>query len=361
MRNVERIDPLAVEPLRLRDALASALEGGPVLALTQLPLTQIPESAALLIETGGSTGEPKVVALSASALQRSSSLSNQALGASGTDQWSLSLPLNHIAGINQLLRSIDLGNDPVAFDAQFISIVPTQLYRAIELAGKALDELRGAKKVLIGGAAIPEQLIEQGKDVGIQLVTSYGMTEMSGGCIYDGKALPGVEVRIEESGRISLNGPMRALCYLNNERATNQSFVGDWFVTSDHGFIDNKGLLHIAGRADDVIISGGEKISTQEVQRVVQQRYPNMEIYVIGIPDPEWGESLRLVMAHKDLASNQSRASEFSLQEIRKFVGESLAKVAAPRSLLLLSEIPTKENGKVDLAALTTASATEIY
>lgn len=84
-----------------------------------------------------------------------------------------------------------------------------------------------------------------------------------------------------------------------------------------------------------------------------------MEIYVIGIPDPEWGESLRLVMAHKDLASNQSRASEFSLQEIRKFVGESLAKVAAPRSLLLLSEIPLKANGKIDLAALEAAQPTE--
>lgn len=84
-----------------------------------------------------------------------------------------------------------------------------------------------------------------------------------------------------------------------------------------------------------------------------------MEIYVIGIPDPEWGESLRLVMAHKDLATNHSLALEFSLQEIRKLVGESLPKVAAPRSLLLLSEIPLKANGKIDLVALEAAQPTE--
>ena len=359
MRNVERIDPLAVEPLRLRDALASALDGGPALALTQLPLEQIPESAALLIETGGSTGDPKVVALSASALKISSSLSNNALGASGNDRWALSLPLNHIAGINQLLRAIDLGTDPVTSDAQFISVVPTQLYRALEQQDEFFAELKRAKKVLIGGAAIPDQLIARGKEVGIQLITSYGMTEMCGGCIYDGKALPGVEVKLEESGRIALKGPMRALCYLNNEQAKNQSFVGDWFITSDLGVIDKNGKLHVSGRTDDVIISGGEKISTQEVQRVVQLRYPEFEIYVVGIPDSEWGQSLRLVLAHKDFQSGRPQSQEFSLQELRKLVGESLGKVAAPRSLLLLSEIPLKANGKADLVALAAASPTE--
>ena len=365
MRNVERIDPLSVAPLRLRDALARAIDGGPTVALTEITSEQIedferlPESAALLIETGGSTGAPKIVALSANALKISASCSNQALGAEIGDRWSLSLPLNHIAGINQLLRSIELGTDPVETNAQFISIVPTQLHRALERPNGILDQLRNAKKVLIGGAAVPENLIKQGQESGIELVTSYGMTEMSGGCIYNGKALPGVEIKIDSSSRISLKGPMRALGYLNNYEANRESFVNEWFITSDYGSINEAGELHIQGRADDVIISGGEKISTGEVCRILQEQFPKCEIHVIGIPDSEWGAALRVVMVNREFERINANTQKISLQEIRNIVGAALSKVAAPRSLLLLSEMPLKSNGKADFETLVTAHPTE--
>lgn len=358
MRNVERIDPITVAPLHLRDLLAIALDGGPAVALTECAFDEIPENTALLIETGGSTGQPKIVALSAAAMKISASLSNQALGASKNDLWSLSLPLNHIAGINQLLRAIDLGNDPVISDADFISIVPTQLYRALEKKDLLFDQLTHAKKVLIGGAMIPMQLIASAKEHGINLVTSYGMTEMCGGCVYDGRALPGVNIEIRDLGRIALRGPMRAIGYLDNNEANAESFVDDWFLTSDSGTLDQNGLLQITGRADDVIISGGEKISPNEVAKILQKHLPTYEIYVLGIPDEEWGQSLRVVVADNE---RKVTSQEVSLQKIRNLVGEELGKVATPRSLLLLSEIPVKENGKVDLVALAAATPTEKY
>jgi len=358
VRNVERIDPATVAPLHLRDLLADALDGGPAVALTERAIDEIPEGAALLIETGGSTGEPKIVALSSDAMKSSAALSNQALGAVKGDRWSLSLPLNHIAGVNQILRAIDLGSDPVESDASFISIVPTQLYRALEQQDLFFDQLKSAKQVLIGGAMIPMQLVERASEHGINLVASYGMTEMCGGCIYNGRALPGVAIEIRDAGRIALSGPMRAIGYLNNPVANGEAFVGEWFLTSDAGALDRNGILQVIGRVDDVIISGGEKISPNEVTKILQGYFPAYEIYVIGIPDEEWGQSLRVVMANN---KSSDGSQKISLQNIRDIVGGALGKVAAPRSLLLLSEIPTKENGKVDLAALTTASATEIY
>jgi len=358
VRNVERIDPATVAPLHLRDLLADALDGGPAVALTKRAIDEIPEGASLLIETGGSTGEPKIVALSSDAMKSSASLSNQALGAVKGDRWSLSLPLNHIAGVNQILRAIDLGGDPVESDASFISIVPTQLYRALEQQDLFFDQLKSAKRVLIGGAMIPMQLVEQASEHGINLVASYGMTEMCGGCIYNGRELPGVAIEIRDAGRIALSGPMRAIGYLNNPVANAEAFVGEWFLTSDAGALDRNGILQVIGRVDDVIISGGEKISPNEVTKILQGYFPAYEIYVIGILDEEWGQSLRVVMANN---KSSDGSQKISLQNIRDIVGGTLGKVAAPRSLLLLSEIPTKENGKVDLAALTTASATEIY
>ena len=353
MRKVERIDPITVDALRLRDALASALSGGPAVALAAISQEVVDEEIALLVETGGSTGAPKIVALSAAAMQASARLSNQALGALPGERWSLSLPLNHIAGINQLLRSIDLDSDPMKDGGQFFSIVPTQLFRALRERNKFFDHLVQAKKVLIGGAAISLQLLEQGIAAGIPLVTSYGMTEMCGGCVYDGRALPGVAVKITENGRIALKGPVQAEGYFNNEVATKNSFVEGWFITSDEGEITSAGKLLVHGRADDVVISGGEKVSPNLIVQILEEHFPTREIHVIGIPDKEWGQSIRVIM--------RSSPGEVppTLDEIRRLVADGIGKVAAPRSLLLLSTIPTLANGKINRQYLISSEATE--
>ena len=353
MRKVERIDPVTVDALRLRDALAHALSGGPAVALTALPHELVGEDVALLIETGGSTGAPKIVALSASAMKASARLSNQALGATKGDCWSLSLPLNHIAGVNQLLRSIDNDSDPVVKGGEFISVVPTQLYRALRERGEQFEILTNAKKVLIGGATVPAQLLHDAASAGVPLVTSYGMTEMCGGCIYDGRTLPGVEVKFINEKTIALKGPMQAGGYFEDDFATRTSFIDDWFITSDEGELSNDGKLIVHGRSDDVIISGGEKISPNRVAELLRENFPTSEILVIGVPDREWGESLRVIMT---LGHDHQGPM---LAQIRELVAKRISKVAAPRSLLLLSALPIKANGKIDYQFLANAEATE--
>lgn len=340
--------------MRLRDALVDALAGGPAVALTSLHTSQVPEDVALIIDTGGTSGKPKSVALTSHALRASATLSNQSLGALDADRWSLALPLHHIAGVNQLLRSIALGTEPVIRGGEFISIVPTQLHRALRDNDEFLDELRGAKAVLIGGAQVSRALLDRGSAAGITLVTSYGMTEMCGGCVFDGKALPGVQVRILESGRIALSGPMRATGYLVDGKLSGADvFVDEWFMSNDRGSIDIDGTLQIEGRIDDVIISGGEKIATNAVENFLRSRFPELEIYAMGIPDEQWGQALRIVM------TKDAGRPSLSLGELRSLIAESIGRVAAPRSLLLLSEMPTKSNGKIDFAKLMSTEPTE--
>ena len=141
-------------------------------------------------------------------------------------------------------------------DGKFVrEIVPTQLFRALNGDTKLLKHLQGCKAVLVGGAAIDDSLLALAKAQGINCVTTYGMTETSGGCVYNGEPLPGVEIKIEET--IQIKGPMLARV------ATQDGF----FVTQDLGFIED-GKLFVTGRADDVIISGGKNISLSAVERL---------------------------------------------------------------------------------------------
>ncbi len=311
------------------------------------------EQIAVLIETSGSSGAPKLVALSAQAINYSAKVTNQFLGAEIGDRWSLTLPLNHIAGINQLTRSINLETSPAPSDgegAQFISVVPTQLHRAIQNKDSFFKNLLAAKKVLVGGAPISEKLIDESRESGISIVTSYGMTEMAGGCVYNSLPLPGVEIRIDGNGLINLKGPMIANSYLGDSEATKKHFQGEWFVTSDLGQLVN-GELKIIGRSDDLIISGGEKISAVKVESLIRSHYPDLEIIVIGISDIEWGQALRVVVAGENRG--------LTLSQIRDIVGVQIGRFAAPRSLLYLEQMPMIGIGKPDLVLLRSAQATE--
>jgi len=314
---------------------------------------QSAEPIALLIETSGSSGTPKLVALSAQAISTSAEVTNKYLGAEVGDRWSLTLPLNHIAGINQLTRSINLNTSPAPSDgegAQFISIVPTQLHRAILNRDSLFHNLLAAKKVLVGGAPISQSLIDEAHECGISIVTSYGMTEMGGGCIYNSRPLPGVEMRIDVNGLINLKGPMIATSYFGDEKSTQKHFQSGWFITSDVGELDNDDLK-IIGRSDDLIISGGEKISAVKVETLIRSHYPDLEIIVIGISDIEWGQALRVVVAGENRG--------LTLAQIRDIVGVQIGRFAAPRSLLYLEKMPMIGIGKPDLVLLRSAQATE--
>ncbi|TWP47807.1 AMP-binding protein [Lentzea tibetensis] len=332
------------------DQLRDALAGG--LPLVEAPLRGWETRAALGVTTSGSTGAPKTVLLSASALLASAEATHARLGGPGT--WLLALPTTHIAGIQVLVRSIVAGTTPVAMDLaagfrpmgfavdarpvlaapgrHYTALVPTQLARIVAGEGPGLAALRSFDAVLIGGAATPAPLLEHARSLGVRVVTTYGMTETAGGCVYDGVPLDGVEVSTD--GVISLAGPMLALGYLGGPQ------FGTWFRTGDLGrFAD--GRLSVLGRADDVIVTGGANVAPTLVEQALIGVDGVREACVVGVPDEEWGQAV--------VAAVVGSASEDVLREaVRSLVGRE----AVPKRLAFVSSLPLRGPGKVDRAAV---------
>lgn len=325
------------------------------------PELNAPPGIALVVATSGSTGDPKFVALSGSALLASARATHQYLGAKIGQRWSLRLPITHVAGAMVLVRSLELetvptinGNrDPSDFDApDFEAIVPTQLHRATTGDQELLQVLQAARAVLVGGANLPEDLLAKARAFGINVITTYGMSETAGGCVYNDEPLPGVQVRIDKESRIELAGPMLASGYLKSDGSFEKSeaFHGGWFTTSDLGEMTNDNRLRVLGRADDVVITGGLKVSLNEVERVIRT-YPGVsDALCAATPDDEWGERI-LVGIVAD--------SPISLMEIRNFVGTRIGRFAAPRAMVRLDQIPLRGIGKPDRVALSAMQSDE--
>ena len=332
--------------------LAAALIGtGPALGFGSVSLSHVPHAVSVAIATSGSTGSPKVVGISARALLASARACHEFLGAKFGQVWSLLLPLDHVAGINVLVRSLELGTTPIDLrDAQqypkvdYTAIVPTQLFRALNGDTHLLEHLKAARAVLVGGAALSETILQAAKDNGITVVTTYGMTETCGGCVYNGRPIAGVQVATTNN-IIKIKGPIIAHSYLNDEEAWAKSFVDDWFVTHDLGNFNN-GELKVFGRADDILISGGEKISLSEIERALQAKYLQNEFAAFSIPDLEWGNALHVAIAGDNPVSTH---------EISSFLEKALGVVAKPKGFLILSELPLIGVGKVDQKALALA------
>ena len=330
--------------------LAKALAGdGPALGFGDLQSTHVPKRVAVVIGTSGSTGAPKEVGLSTTALLASARASNQYLGADFGQTWSLLLSLTHIAGVNVLVRSLELGTMPIDLrntdeypKADFTAIVPTQLFRALNGDALLLEHLKNCRAVLIGGAALPDGIGKQANDLGITIVSTYGMTETSGGCIYDGIPLDCVDVEITTEGRIKIRGPILASAYLNDPTGWERALVDGWFVTNDLGVFDS-GKLKIQGRVDDVIVSGGEKISLNAVELALNSHYANSEFAAFAIADPEWGSALYVAIAGTPMISTD---------EITLYLAQSLGNVAKPKGFLALPTLPLIGVGKVDRKAL---------
>ena len=228
---------------------------------------------ALVIATSGSTGPPKGTELTAAALLASAAASLRRVGAGPGERWLCCLPVFHIAGIQVLVRSLLAGADPViagrlepgalaASGCAHVSVVPTQLRRLLD----AGDDLAAAKTILLGGAAPPPGLVDAARAAGGQVITTYGMSETSGGCVYNGMPLDDVSVGISPGGRIRIAGPVLFSGYRLRPDLTAQARDGRWFVTSDIGSIGPSGELLVRGRADDVINTGGEKVVAAEVE-----------------------------------------------------------------------------------------------
>jgi len=322
-------------------ALDKALTSdGPALGCGPVHSTSVRSDISLLVATSGSTGTPKEIAITSSALLASATASNKFLKAAESDVWSLLLPLTHIAGINVLVRAMQLESTPLDLrnhvgaypHADYTAIVPTQLFNALNENSDLLKHRQGAKEVLVGGASLSPELRAQGIAAGITIVMTYGMSETSGGCIYDGVALDGVAFEITSDGRIKISGPVLAEVEREN----------GWFVTNDLGKIVN-GKLQIIGRTDDVIISGGENISLKAIEEQINREFPELLVAAFSTPDNKWGQALHIAVQSQD---------ENIKSEISEALIKSIGNHAKPKSVLILDKLPQIGVGKVDRIAL---------
>ena len=314
---------------------------------------ELPPEVAVVIATSGSTGEPKGVQLSAAALVHSARASLRRLGASPRDRWLCPLLTSHIAGLGVLVRSLVTGTDPVVtgrigpgnlqtHGCAFVSFVPTQLRRLLD-AGADLAAFRA---ILVGGAAVPASLLADARAAGARVVTTYGMSETCGGCVYDGVALDGVSVRTDVGGRIRIGGPVVFSGYRNRPDLTAAALDDGWFVTSDEGELAVDGTLTVYGRADEMINTGGEKVAPAEVVAILTEHPGVREAAVFGEPDPQWGERVTAAVVPADPAAPPN------LADLRSAVRERLAYYAAPKALILVDELPLLPSGKPDIVTL---------
>jgi o-succinylbenzoate---CoA ligase len=312
----------------------------------------VADSTAVIVGTSGSTGVPKGVELSAAALQHSARASLARIGARPGERWLCCLPAAYIPGIQVLVRSLVSGTDPVlaeradantvaASGCAHVSLVPTQLHR---LLGQGIDmsaPLAGFRSVLLGGAAAPAGLLDAARAAGVPVVTTYGMTETCGGCVYDGIPLDGVRVTISDADRIWIGGPVLFSGYRRGPRVPGDG----WFRTGDLGRMES-GRLVVRGRADDVINTGGHKVVPGEVAGALQTCPGVRDVAVLGQPDPEWGERVVAVVAPADPADPPA------LELLRLHVQEHLPRYAAPSRVVMVDAIPMLPSGKHDLTRL---------
>ena len=381
------------------------------------------EPIALVVGTSGSTGTPKRTALTARALAASAAATEQFFGSNSdaASQWLLALPAHYIAGAQVLARSVLAGTapviarsviEPVHFSPEvflqaveqmssarrFISLVPTQLHKLLESAdadprlGAEIHEALGSfTGILLGGAPTSADLLAAASALGLNTVTTYGSAETAGGCVYSGSVLPGVRVELvpEEGmpavpdtggkpaqvGRIWISGAHLASGYIGDAARTAEHFfiAADgtrWYRTDDYGLLSpandpdsathgSEPRLQVLGRSDDVLISGGVKISARAVATVLEEHPAVREACVIGLPDARWGTAIAAAVTLVPSAGTAAASTENSpaLNEelcalLRARCAEKLGAPAAPKQLSILPDFPLTSTGKPDRAEI---------
>ena len=381
-------------------------------------VTRVPSRTDLVLRTSGSTtGTGRLIAMSTAALVASAHATHDHLGGPGT--WLLPLPAHHVAGLQILIRSLLAGTSPVVVDTStgfsptaladalrsarsvtdptagstparlYVSLVPTQLVRVLRdpAAGQALAE---ADAVLLGGAAADPALLDRARRAGVSVVTTYGMSETGGGCVYDGRPLDGVELAIQDpdadgAGRILISGPVLAEGYLRDSddadsdpdatvrgrEGFQDTGAGRVLVTSDRGRLRPDGRLEVLGRLDDVIITGGVKVEPRYVEEALTGLEAVAEACVVGLPDEQWG-SVVVAAVVCELAAGQEGSGSPDGRSgpdgaaLREAVRDRLDGAHAPKRVAILETLPLLPSGKVDrravarlLAAATADEATE--
>ncbi|PSK96368.1 O-succinylbenzoic acid--CoA ligase [Haloactinopolyspora alba] len=366
----------AVVP-RLLPMVAAALGDGPAVLplprneagrdalLAELrPSEPVPDGTAFVVPTSGSTGRPKGVELPASSVRAGADATHERIG--GPGRWLLAVPATHIAGLMVLARSVVAGTEPVALDLtggfdpesfaaasmrlftsrrrRYTALVPRQLGAVLDEGGAALDALGGYDAVLVGGGAATGELVDRARAAGVTVVTTYGMTETCGGCVYDGHPLDGVRVDVTD-GRVRLRGPMLASGY-RLRPDLDDVFAGGWFTTADLGHLDGLGRLVVTGRVDDVAVTGGENVPLAAVDLAVAGHPGVHEALSVARPDERWGQ--RIVTAVVPADPDQPPP----LESVRSHVRREAPVAYAPKELIVVEALPHLPGGKPDRLAL---------
>ena len=344
-RKILRVSPSCeISPL-VGEITAALVGDGPTLGFGEISSEYAPSYAAVAIGTSGTTGTSKEVLLTSSALITSAKASNKFIGAQSGDTWSLLLPLTHIAAVNVIIRSMELGTTPIDLrdcggeypKANYTAIVPTQLFRALNGDQRLLSHLKSTKAVLVGGAALSQTLRNQAELAGIKVITTYGMTETCGGCVYDGTELESVEIEIR-NGKICIKGPVLA---------SSIPLIDGWFETNDLGEFNNDELI-VIGRSDDVIISGGENLSLNAVENSLSLAFPDTQFAAFAVEDSQWGQSLQLAVV-----------GTISDDQITAHLEKDLGYFAKPKGIHRMTSLPLLGIGKIDRKSLAKGIANE--
>ncbi len=339
--------------------------------------SEVQQNVALVIETSGSTGVPKRVALSTDALLASAAASASAVGGQG--QWLLALPAHYVAGANVIVRSIAADTEPVFLapghfdpdrfgevaaemtaDGRYVSLVPVQLSRLVEAAQgnrRLRDVLRRFDGILLGGQRPVPDLLNRADDLELSVTVTYGSSETCGGCVYDGVPIGNTRARLVD-GRLELSGAVLAEGYLGDPGRTEAAFHDTdgarWYRTGDLGRIDD-GRVTVLGRSDNVVISGGEKVSLDGVEAAVRELSGFRDAVVVAADSAEWGQVPVVVVAGVDVAGAQVAGAEVAdagLAAVRNHVSGRLGRAAAPARLVVVDAIPLLASGKPDRIAL---------
>lgn len=311
----------------------------------------VDDNIACIVESSGSTGTPKRISISHTALMHAGTAGQERLGPAG--QWLLALPINFIAGQQVLLRSVLADTQPVMMNQalpftteaffrsanlmthanKYTSLVPAQLAKLVVAAEKddvLLDSLRGFRAILVGGQATATELQQRAISLGLKVVISYGMTETSGGCVYDGIPLDGVRLKIAPDGRLLIQG---------KTLAENQD---DWIFTNDLAELTKSGQLVILGRADRVIISGGLKVSLDRVEYLGSELPGVEEISAVSIKDESWGERVGVCYV----------GSPEVADDIANQLKELLGPAGRPIRVIRVDKLPRLATSKIDTLSI---------
>lgn len=430
IRYLELVEPAAAVcgPETVRD-LAAALPGVPRLVLERQSsdpglvrsdrvregpdqdalVTPDPHADHSLVATSG-TGSgtadavgPRAVRLTLSNHLASARGARERLALGPDDRWLATLSLAHVGGLAMVVRAavvgcelvVRTGFDPAELvrlvrrgDVTHVSLVPVMLRRLVAELEEDRTSPDGLRRVLVGGAATPEELLVRALDAGLPVSLTYGLTEACSqvatappelvrrkpGTV--GSPLPGLEVQLGSDGEILVRGPTLAAGLVTREGEEPLPLEDDWLRTGDAGRMDDEGHLWITGRLDERVVTGGTTVDPAEVERVVRDHPSVEECAVVGVPDPEWGERIAAAVVPRSSApdmdageraqvdrggshrSNRSgrsprapRAEELR-RDLEEHCRQRLSSSRRPRSWSFLVELPRNANGKVDRAAL---------